>query len=60
MKEGLLATRDQLQIGDVTDYKSFTSAVIDKVAFDRIKGYIEYARSSSKHEIIGGGQCDDR
>lgn len=40
--------------------KSFTSAVIDKVAFDRIKGYIDYARNSKNLEIIGGGQYDDR
>lgn len=60
MKEGLLAARDQLLVGDVTNFKSFTSAVIDKAAFDRIKGYIDYARSSKKHEIIGGGQYDER
>ncbi|XP_052129117.1 delta-1-pyrroline-5-carboxylate dehydrogenase, mitochondrial [Frankliniella occidentalis] len=59
IKEGLISVRDQLVIGDVTDVKSFTSAVIDKAAFDRIKSYIDYARSSNKHEIIGGGQYDD-
>ncbi|KAJ1522580.1 hypothetical protein ONE63_001765 [Megalurothrips usitatus] len=59
VKEGLLKIRDELVIGDVTDYKSFTSAVIDKAAFNRIKGYIDYAKSSKKHEIIGGGQYDD-
>lgn len=59
VKEGLIAVRDQLKIGDVTDMKSFTSAVIDKVAFDRIKGYIDYARNSKNLEIIGGGQYDD-
>lgn len=60
IKEGLLAKRDQLKIGDPTDTKSFTSAVIDDKAFARIKGYIDYAKKSSNLEILGGGKCDDR
>ncbi|CAG9862145.1 unnamed protein product [Phyllotreta striolata] len=59
IKEGLLAKRSQLKIGDPTDPHSFTSAVIDDKAFKRIKGYIDHARSSSNLEIIGGGKCDD-
>ncbi|KAJ8917290.1 hypothetical protein NQ315_002308 [Exocentrus adspersus] len=30
-----------------------------KKAFDRIKGYIDHARSSSNLEIVGGGKCDE-
>lgn len=59
IKEGLLEKRCQLKIGDPTDVKTFTAAVIDKKAFDRIKGYIEHAKCSSNLEIIGGGKCDD-
>lgn len=51
--------RDSLKIGDVTDFSSFTSAVIDDKAFVRIKSYIDHARSSSNLEIIGGGTYDD-
>lgn len=60
VKEGLLAKRSQLKIGDPTDPKSFTSAVIDDKAFKRIKSYIEHAKSSPNLEVIGGGKCDDR
>lgn len=60
IKQGLLEKRNQLKIGDPTDYKSFTSAVIDDKAFKRIKSYIEHAKSSSNLEVIGGGKCDDR
>ena len=34
-------------------------AVIDKAAFERIKGYIEYAGNSSEARILAGGVCDD-
>lgn len=51
--------RDSLKIGDVTDFSSFSSAVIDDKAFARIKSYIDHARSSSNLEILGGGQYDD-
>ncbi|XP_066255894.1 delta-1-pyrroline-5-carboxylate dehydrogenase, mitochondrial [Euwallacea similis] len=59
VKEGLLAKRSQLKIGDPTDYTSFTSAVIDDKAFKRISSYIEHAKSSPNLEIIGGGKYDD-
>lgn len=51
--------RDTLKVGDVTDYSSFLSAVIDDKAFARIKSYIDHARTSSNLEILGGGQYDD-
>lgn len=35
-------------------------AVIDQNAFNSIKSYIDYARTSDEAEIIFGGKCDDR
>lgn len=55
----MLQLRDSLKIGDVTDFSTFSSAVIDDKAFARIKSYIDHARSSSNLEILGGGQYDD-
>lgn len=55
----MLQLRDGLKIGDVTDFSTFASAVIDDKAFARIKSYIDHARSSSNLEILGGGQYDD-
>lgn len=60
IKEGLLELRNQLKIGDVAEFDSFSSAVIDDKAFKRITGYIEHAKNSPNLEIIGGGQYDDR
>ncbi|XP_011159082.1 delta-1-pyrroline-5-carboxylate dehydrogenase, mitochondrial isoform X1 [Solenopsis invicta] len=59
IKDGLLALRKKLTIGDVRDFTMFTGAVIDAVAFKRISGYIEYAKKSPKMEILGGGGYDD-
>lgn len=55
----MLQIRDTLKIGDVSDFSSFTSAVIDDKAFSRIKSYIDHAHSSSNLEVLGGGQYDD-
>jgi 1-pyrroline-5-carboxylate dehydrogenase len=46
-------------MGDVADFRNFMGGVIDKKAFDTIKGYIEYAKSSPDMDIITGGRCDD-
>lgn len=59
IKDGLLALRQKLTIGDVRDFTIFTGAVIDAVAFKRISGYIEYAKKSPKMEILGGGGYDN-
>lgn len=52
--------RSKLKIGDVAEFDSFASAVIDEKAFSRIVGYIEHAKKSPNLEIIGGGQYDKR
>lgn len=59
VRDGLIKIRDTLKISDVQDFSSFTSAVIDGKAFNRIKSYIEHAKSSPNLEIIAGGKCDD-
>lgn len=59
VKERIVSMTKELTIGDVSDFTNFMGAVIDQRAFDRIKGYIEYARESSEAEIIAGGTYDD-
>ena len=46
-------------MGDVSDFTNFMGAVIDRDAFERIKGYIDYAANSSEARILAGGGCDD-
>lgn len=49
----------EIKVGDVEDFTTYLGAVIDKRAFDKIKGYIDYARESTGAEIFWGGTADD-
>lgn len=59
VRESLLEKAAAAKVGDVQDPSVFMGAVIDKNAFDTIKGYIDFAGASSEAEIIFGGKCDD-
>lgn len=59
VKEGMVQTMAGLKMGPVTDFTNFLSAVIDQGAFDSIKKYIDYAKTSDECEIVAGGNCDD-
>lgn len=48
-----------VKVGDVADFRNFMGAVIDKNSFDKIKGYIDLAKSAQDAEIVFGGKCDD-
>mgnify|MGYP006274887315 CR=1 FL=1 len=58
-KDKLVAEVKTLKMGDVQDFTNFVNAVIDKAAFDKIKGYLDYAKNSSKASILAGGEADD-
>ena len=59
VKDRLISVIGEIKMGDVADFRNFMGGVIDKKAFDTIKGYIEYAKSSPDMDIITGGRCDD-
>jgi 1-pyrroline-5-carboxylate dehydrogenase len=59
VREKLLAQIAEIKTGDVTDFTNFMGAVIDRNAFETIRGYIDFARSSPELEILSGGGCDD-
>ncbi|HSD19891.1 MAG TPA: L-glutamate gamma-semialdehyde dehydrogenase [Anaeromyxobacter sp.] len=60
VKERLLALTASIQMGDpVEDFRVFMGAVIDRGAFDSIKSYVEFAKSSPEATILIGGKCDD-
>jgi len=49
----------RVRMGGPEDFRNFINAVIDRPAFDRIKGYIETARKSKDARIVMGGSCED-
>ncbi len=59
LRDRLVSEVEAIAYGDVTDFTNFMGAVIDKTTFDKLKGYIEQARSDSDAEVICGGSCDD-
>jgi len=60
VKKELVEMVSTIKQGDVTDFRNFMGAVIDKNAFDSIKGYIDRAKKAKgKAKILAGGGCDD-
>lgn len=49
----------QLRVASPLNFETFTSAVIDRAAFDRIRSYLDFARSSPNAKILVGGETDD-
>ena len=58
IKDDLIAQVEALQVGDVRDFKNFTSAVIDERAFDKLSGAIDAAKAAPDAEIVAGGSYD--
>jgi len=60
VKKKLLAEIGTIKMGDVRDFTNFMGAVIDRGAYDSIKGYIDRAKKArGQAKIIAGGGCDD-
>lgn len=60
IRDPLVAEIDAMAVGDPCDFRSFMGALIDRSAYDRVCGYIDQARSSADHQIVAGGDADDR
>lgn len=56
VRDRVVGMIEDIKMGDVRDFRNFMGAVIDRRAFDKIKGYVDLARASAK--IIAGGECD--
>ncbi|MEI7482392.1 MAG: L-glutamate gamma-semialdehyde dehydrogenase [Elusimicrobiota bacterium] len=59
IKDDLTAQIKNLKMGPAEDFTNFINAVIDKSAFNNIKGYIDFARTAPDAKILAGGVCDD-
>jgi len=58
MRDQLLSQVEGIQMGDVTDFRNFMGAVIDKKAFEKITSYIEDAKNTSDADVLAGGESD--
>ena len=59
IKESMLAEMAALKMGSPADFGNFINAVIDRRSFDKVKGYIDYAKQADDADIVAGGGCDD-
>ena len=61
LRERVLEMLASVRVGDPTDFRNFMGAVIDRKAFDKIKAYIEGAKTAGngKARVLAGGGCDD-
>jgi 1-pyrroline-5-carboxylate dehydrogenase len=59
VREHAVAMLETVRMGDVRDFRNFMGAVIDRVSFEKIRGYIDHARNATGVEIVSGGGYDD-
>jgi len=60
VRDRMVAMIADIKMGDVADFRNFMGAVIDRKAFDRIRGYLEAAKTAPGVNVVAGGGCDDR
>jgi 1-pyrroline-5-carboxylate dehydrogenase len=56
VRDRMVSMIDDIAMGDVQDFRNFMGAVIDRRAFDKITGYIDAAKHTSK--VVAGGTAD--
>ena len=59
VKASLLKEVKTITVGSPEEPNHFVNAVIDRKAFEKIRGYIEFVSNSDDAEILCGGTCDD-
>jgi len=59
VKKQVVSDVKSFKMGAPSDFTNFVNAVIDRRAFDKIKGYIDYIKTQSDAEIVAGGNYDD-
>jgi 1-pyrroline-5-carboxylate dehydrogenase len=59
VRERVLGMLETVRVGDPANFANFMGAVIDRKAFDKIKGYIEGAKNGGTAKVLFGGGCDD-
>ena len=56
VRDRVVGMTSDIRMGDVTDFRNFMGAVIDKKAFDSISGYVAEAKKTAK--VLAGGGAD--
>jgi len=59
VQDDLIGKINSISMGDVSDFRNFMGAVIDRASFKKLTGYLDEVRRSSDAQIIAGGEADD-
>jgi 1-pyrroline-5-carboxylate dehydrogenase len=60
IRDRVLEMIADIRVGDPRDFRNYMGAVIDRVSFDNIVGYIKDARKTDGVDILAGGGHDDQ
>ena len=55
VRDRVVAMMREMRMGDVSDFRTFMGAVIDRKSFDKISGYLDDARRNAR--IVQGGSA---
>jgi 1-pyrroline-5-carboxylate dehydrogenase len=59
VRDRVIAMIGDIRMGDVADFRNFMGAVIDRRAFERIRGHLERAKQDPGVRVVAGGGSDD-
>jgi 1-pyrroline-5-carboxylate dehydrogenase len=59
VRERVIGMLEHVRVGDPADFRNFMGAVIDRKAFDKIKSYIDEARTAPGVKVLAGGGAED-
>src|SRR2546422_2342380 len=59
VRDRMLAMLAEVKVGDPADFRNFMGAVIDRKAYDKIKGYIDAAKRDPGVKVLFGGGTND-
>src|SRR5881396_3211363 len=59
IQDDLVGKINSISMGDVSDFRNFMGAVIDRASFKKLTGYLDEVRRSNDAQIIAGGETDD-
>lgn len=58
-REMLVSETAKIKVGGVDDLSVFCGPLINRAAFNKVRSYIDFARTSADAEILVGGKYDD-
>ncbi|MDD2806461.1 MAG: L-glutamate gamma-semialdehyde dehydrogenase [Elusimicrobiales bacterium] len=59
IKDDLVAQISAIKVGPAEDFSCFMNAVVDKPAYDSVKGHLALLKREPSSKVLAGGRCDE-